>query len=92
MAGQNLAGVIAELGGKAPMIVFPDADLEQVSIPYSYCTTRCGPFMDEILHLAMDLHIAGGKWRCLCLLHCFWSNLHHGSAAVGSQLHSQGSN
>jgi acyl-CoA reductase-like NAD-dependent aldehyde dehydrogenase len=28
-AGQNLAGIITELGGKAPMIVFDDADLEQ---------------------------------------------------------------
>lgn len=29
-AGANLAGVISELGGKAPMIVFEDADIEQV--------------------------------------------------------------
>ena len=29
-AGKNLAGLITELGGKAPMIIFEDADLEQV--------------------------------------------------------------
>ncbi len=29
-AGANLAGVISELGGKAPMIIFDDADLAQV--------------------------------------------------------------
>uniref|UniRef100_A0A7S1TQ26 Aldehyde dehydrogenase domain-containing protein n=1 Tax=Phaeomonas parva TaxID=124430 RepID=A0A7S1TQ26_9STRA len=29
-AGANLASVVSELGGKAPMIVFPDADLDQV--------------------------------------------------------------
>ncbi len=28
-AGKNLASVVAELGGKAPMLVFEDADLEQ---------------------------------------------------------------
>ena len=28
-AGANLAGVISELGGKAPMIVFEDADIAQ---------------------------------------------------------------
>jgi acyl-CoA reductase-like NAD-dependent aldehyde dehydrogenase len=28
-AGANLAGVISELGGKAPMIVFDDADIDQ---------------------------------------------------------------
>ena len=28
-AGQNLAGIITELGGKAPMLVFDDADIEQ---------------------------------------------------------------
>eukprot|EP00164_Ancoracysta_twista_P007015 GFYU01009879.1.p1 GENE.GFYU01009879.1~~GFYU01009879.1.p1 ORF type:complete len:352 (-),score=51.64 GFYU01009879.1:74-1003(-) len=28
-AGQNLASVVAELGGKAPMIVFEDADIDQ---------------------------------------------------------------
>jgi hypothetical protein len=28
-AGQNLVSVLAELGGKAPMIIFPDADLNQ---------------------------------------------------------------
>ena len=28
-AGANLAGVITELGGKAPMIIFEDADIEQ---------------------------------------------------------------
>jgi len=28
-AGHNLAGIITELGGKAPMIVFPDADIDQ---------------------------------------------------------------
>jgi phenylacetaldehyde dehydrogenase len=28
-AGSNLAGVITELGGKAPMIIFSDSDLEQ---------------------------------------------------------------
>lgn len=31
-AGANLAGVISELGGKAPMIVFEDADIDQVSV------------------------------------------------------------
>lgn len=30
-AGANLAGVISELGGKAPMIIFEDADIAQVS-------------------------------------------------------------
>jgi acyl-CoA reductase-like NAD-dependent aldehyde dehydrogenase len=30
-AGENLAGVLSELGGKAPMIVFEDADIKQVS-------------------------------------------------------------
>ena len=30
-AGSNLAGVITELGGKAPMLIFKDADIEQVS-------------------------------------------------------------
>lgn len=30
-AGSNLAGVITELGGKAPMLIFSDADIEQVS-------------------------------------------------------------
>lgn len=29
-AGRNLASVVTELGGKAPMLVFPDADIEQV--------------------------------------------------------------
>lgn len=29
-AGSNLASVVMELGGKAPMVVFPDADLDQV--------------------------------------------------------------
>ena len=29
-AGKNLCGVVSELGGKAPMIVFPDADLDAV--------------------------------------------------------------
>lgn len=29
MAGANLCSVLSELGGKAPMIVFPDADLDQ---------------------------------------------------------------
>ncbi len=29
-AGANLSGVISELGGKAPMIVFDDADIQQV--------------------------------------------------------------
>lgn len=28
-AGQNLAGVVSELGGKAPMIMFDDCDLDQ---------------------------------------------------------------
>lgn len=28
-AGANLAGVVSELGGKAPMIIFDDADIEQ---------------------------------------------------------------
>lgn len=28
-AGANLAGLVSELGGKAPMIIFDDADLEQ---------------------------------------------------------------
>lgn len=30
-AGSNLAGVITELGGKAPMLIFNDADINQVS-------------------------------------------------------------
>ena len=34
-AGENLAGVITELGGKAPMLIFNDADIEQVC-PYIY--------------------------------------------------------
>ena len=29
-AGSNLAGVLTELGGKAPMLIFNDADIEQV--------------------------------------------------------------
>lgn len=29
-AGANLAGVLTELGGKAPMLIFDDADIEQV--------------------------------------------------------------
>jgi acyl-CoA reductase-like NAD-dependent aldehyde dehydrogenase len=29
-AGKNLCGVVSELGGKAPMVVFPDADLDAV--------------------------------------------------------------
>lgn len=29
-AGANLAGVLMELGGKAPMIIFDDADIPQV--------------------------------------------------------------
>jgi acyl-CoA reductase-like NAD-dependent aldehyde dehydrogenase len=29
LAGENLAGVLSELGGKAPMIIFNDADVEQ---------------------------------------------------------------
>jgi phenylacetaldehyde dehydrogenase len=28
-AGQNLAAVVSELGGKAPVIVFDDADIDQ---------------------------------------------------------------
>jgi acyl-CoA reductase-like NAD-dependent aldehyde dehydrogenase len=28
-AGKNLAGVVMELGGKAPMLLFEDADIEQ---------------------------------------------------------------
>jgi phenylacetaldehyde dehydrogenase len=31
-AGANLAGVITELGGKAPMLIFNDADIQQVDI------------------------------------------------------------
>lgn len=30
VAGRNLCGVVSELGGKAPMVVFPDADLDAV--------------------------------------------------------------
>lgn len=30
LAGGQITGVISELGGKAPMLVFPDADLKQV--------------------------------------------------------------
>jgi acyl-CoA reductase-like NAD-dependent aldehyde dehydrogenase len=29
-AGANLAGVLTELGGKAPMLIFADADIDQV--------------------------------------------------------------
>ena len=29
-AGKNLAGVVSELGGKAPLLVFPDSNVDQV--------------------------------------------------------------
>ena len=35
-AGSNLAGVITELGGKAPMLIFNDADIDQVCAQYAY--------------------------------------------------------
>lgn len=34
-AGANLAGVITELGGKAPMLIFNDADIQQVDHGFS---------------------------------------------------------
>jgi phenylacetaldehyde dehydrogenase len=42
-AGANLAGVLTELGGKAPMLIFDDADIEQVSLfnqIYSDCSSQ----------------------------------------------------
>ena len=40
-AGANLAGVISELGGKAPMIIFEDADLMQVLKYFKLILSHC---------------------------------------------------
>eukprot|EP01038_Epipyxis_sp_PR26KG_P012265 gene12265-16445_t len=37
-AGANLASVVSELGGKAPMIIFPDCDLEQAVNSAAFAT------------------------------------------------------
>lgn len=86
-AGNNLAGVITELGGKAPMLIFNDADVEQVCC----CdhNTLCR-FLDTYIDVCWGcydcwiVHRVGCEWCCFCDVCCQWTDVHHGSKGVGS--------
>ena len=69
-SGEDLKRLILELGGKDPMIVFDDADLELAAKDAVYCsTTNCGQVCCSVERIYVDASIKA-TFEELCIKEC----------------------